>query len=171
MGNETEEYELLIKGIWKERELEIEGFFNELLLYSPRKDNLRVLLSRYTRSFSEGKYLTGIFEIPFDFTLQAISYDGTTIYHPTVPEGQKRNHSVDHAKLMAEMVSKKNGSIIWKNTNASQQIKAIFKGKNLKNQRLTKIYFRNLPEYEAIALYESHINLIANVGPPSDYMK
>ena len=158
-----------IQAIWETQQRWVEKLFTELESLGINgnemgRDLIKTYLEEKFSQLAKGAYFQNKVNYPWDFTLTAIdSQDGYFIFHPN-------NLNINSDKSMKEpynrVLKEKNGEFIWPNGYASEQFRNAFHdeihfkiSKGFIN-RYTKVIFREIPNYNLIIAFESHINLV-----------
>lgn len=152
-----------IDGLWAERELDIQRFFDDTTIKMATQGNITIQqhLRECQKKFDDGDIFGTKIKFPWDMTFAAINYKGDLIYH----ENDEMVATRIAAKYpYSEVLKRKTGSLIWFNNYTTTRFKNVFPYKLFKPAlRITKIYFREIDTLQAIVTLESHIYVLSKM--------
>jgi nucleoside phosphorylase len=156
IGDEIKPLAEIIDGLWRQRERDIENLFVDVGQHCGSRDELHAHLDSRFAEFISGNVFGATVGLPWDFTLTAVTYDGVLVYHPTINRGVR----IDRNDCLVVAIEKRNGTSIWTNSKASEQLRGAMQTGDQFNHRFTKLYFRDYPKLAVVVTYEAHINVI-----------
>lgn len=157
----SERFRNLLQDLWSKREKDIEDIFEKVKKSNPDQESLPKILEKIFNDMVSGQYFGTLMPLPWDITIGALGYNGTFIYHPSIPAKVR----IDDESPHQDVLKKRNGTFAWENNLASEQLNALFPSRAPGNKRFTKLYFKEFPEAKAVVFVESHINVIDKLPP------
>ena len=147
-----------INQIWKDRENGIRKVFQAVLDFDHRGDQKRLIqfLRKLDREIEIGQIIDRKVRKPWDFDIVAFNMNGDIVYHRHEDQISKR--PLKHYPI-AEVLSASFGEILWPN-NYPGRLSELPGFPFKRNQRLTKIYVREIPQFQWLLTFESHISVL-----------
>ncbi|MFI5731053.1 hypothetical protein ACIA49_13090 [Kribbella sp. NPDC051587] len=144
---------------WKERETAVRAFLEECTAAT----DVASLLLEVERK--QTKLMAGELEdgartrFPWDVAVMVMDYTGRLLYHPNPAIINTRPNQPHHPLVLRE----RTGETFWANQFLTKKLKDALQvqtGAEYKVDRLTKVYFRQCRNVDAICIFESHLDVL-----------
>lgn len=153
-----------LRDVWAKRDKDSQRFFDQLheRLKSMDKASTPSCLSRVFDEIMGGTFFGSKIDLPWDFTITAMDYQGDLIYHPNPKMiGMRICEQEPYDRILKD----RNGAQIYTSARSSEQLAIFFHCHPPGVTRITKAYFKDFASLGVIITLETHVNVIDRLVP------